>query len=122
MIKVKNIFDTVDTDDGLRIWVEPIGLTRDLQQWCDVDHVLPQLGPPLRNWKELQEHPECYEYFAAKYYAQLAQGPQRATLAQLAAYAAGRNVTLLHQDDDPYRNSAVVLFEFLLAQQERTGT
>ena len=120
MIKVKSIFDPVEADDGVRIWVEPIGLTRDLQQWCDVDYVLPQLGPPLRVWNELHEHPDRYDYFAAEYYAFLDQEPRRTTLAQLAALSASRQLTLLHEGDDPCRNSATVLFEFLCTWQERT--
>ena len=119
MIKVKHLFDPPDADDGLRIWVEPVGLTRDLQQWCDVDYVLPQLGPPLRAWDELREHPEGYDYFSAKYFAYLAQGSQRATLHQLAAYSATRALTLLHQGEDPHKNPAVVLLEFLESQPQQ---
>jgi uncharacterized protein YeaO (DUF488 family) len=119
MIKVKSVFDPVERDDGLRIWVEPIGLTRDLQQWCDVDYVLPQIGPPLRVWNELRQKPDSYDYFATKYHAFLNQEPRRATLAQLVALSASRDITLLHEGDDPHQNSAVVLFEFLSAWQER---
>ena len=121
MIKVKSIFDTVEQDDGVRIWVEPIGLTRDLQQWCDVDYVLPQVGPPLRAWNELRERPERYDYFAAKYHAFLVQDARRTLLAQLAALGASRGLTLLHQGDDPCQNSATVLFEHLAAWQEGGG-
>ena len=119
MIKVKSIFDTVEADDGVRIWVEPIGLTRDLQQWCDVDYVLPQLGPPLRVWNDLHAHPDHFGSFAAEYQAFLAQTQRRATLAQLAALSASRQITLLHEGVDSDQNSAMVLFEFLSAWQER---
>lgn len=33
------MLDRIEPDDGMRMWVEPIGLTKDLQQWCRVDHV-----------------------------------------------------------------------------------
>jgi uncharacterized protein YeaO (DUF488 family) len=121
MIKVKSIFDPVEPDDGVRIWVEPIGLTLDLVQWCDVDYVLPQLGPPLRVWDDLQGHPDHYDYFTAKYHAFLAQEPRRATLARLAALSVSRQVTLLHEGNDPDQNSAMALAGFLLAWQERAG-
>src|SRR5690349_10041821 len=121
MIKVKHLLDRIDHDDGVRLWVEPIGLTRDLRRWCEVDHVLPQLGPPLRAWEELQDHPERYERFAAEYRALLTNGPQGSAVAGLAAASAAHDLTLLHQGDDPYRNSAMVLFEFLISRQERAG-
>ena len=121
MIKVKSIFDPVEADDGVRVWVEPIGLTRDLQQWCEVDYVLPLLGPPPKVWNELLEHPDRVDYFAAEYYAFLDQKPRRAVLAQLAALSVSGQLTLLHEGDDPCRNSATVLCEFLSAWQEHGG-
>lgn len=121
MIKVKSIFDPVEADDGVRIWVEPIGLTRDLRQWCDVDYVLPQLGPPLRVWNDLREHPDHYGYFAAKYRAFLSQTACRATIAQLATLAGSRQVTLLHDGIESKHNSAAVLFDFISAWQQRAG-
>ena len=119
MIRVKSIFDTVEADDGVRIWVEPIGLTRDLQQWCEVDYMLPQLGPPLSIWNELHAHPDHFESFIAKYETFLVQEPRRAAFARLAMFSAARQVTLLHAGDDPHLNSAMALYEFLSAWQER---
>ena len=51
----------VEESDGQRLWVEPIGLTKDLREWCKVDHVLPHLGPPMNAWKVLEEHPDARE-------------------------------------------------------------
>ena len=65
MIKVKHFLDDVEPDDGQRIWVEPIALTRDLREWCKVSHVLPHLGPPRELSKWFDEHPDGYEYFRA---------------------------------------------------------
>ena len=63
MIKVKHICDAVEEDDGLRMWVEPIGLVKDLQQWCRINHVMPHLGPPKDAWDRLAENPDSYEEF-----------------------------------------------------------
>ena len=45
MIKIKHFMDAREEDDGERLWVEPTGLTKDLVEWCAVDHLLPHLGP-----------------------------------------------------------------------------
>ena len=71
MIKIKHLLDAVEPDDGQRISVEPFNLTRDLREWCKVDHVLSHLGPPMNAWKVLEEHPDAYEYFRAQYHEQL---------------------------------------------------
>src|SRR3954453_13070254 len=77
MIKVKHFLDPVEKDDGQRIWVEPCGLVKDLRTWCKVDHVLPHLGPPkaLADW--LEEHPDGYEYFRARYHECLERSPYK---------------------------------------------
>ena len=113
MIKVKNVFDAVENDDGQRLWVEPIGLCKDMREWCRVDHVLPHLGPPIRIWKMLEEHPDAYDYFRAQYHTQLRTSKYRAALLALAAASRRETFTLLHHSDDPEHNSAVALHEFL---------
>ena len=117
MIKIKHLMESVEQDDGERLWVEPIGLTTDLRQWCSVDHVLTHIGPPMRLWRWFGEHPEGYEYFRARYHEYLARGRRRQALMHLAAAAIQERFTLLHQGDDPYRNSAMALYEFLVELQ-----
>lgn len=117
MIKVKHLMEAVEPDDGLRLWVEPIGLTSDLRQWCSVDHVLTNIGPPIRLWRWFCKHPQGYEYFRAKYHEHLARGRRRKALMHLASAALRERLTLLHQGDDPYRNSAMALYEFLIELQ-----
>jgi uncharacterized protein YeaO (DUF488 family) len=113
MIMVKHVLDTVEPEDGERIWVEPIGLTRDLRKMCRVHHVLPHLGPPLDAWDLLQNHPSAYDYFRARYHEHLNDGPFRIALRELAAAGLAEDFTLIHQGDDPDRNSAVALREYL---------
>jgi uncharacterized protein YeaO (DUF488 family) len=113
MIKVKHLLEAVEATDGQRLWVEPIGLTKDLKEWCQVDHILPHLGPPINAWKVLEEHPDAYDFFRAKYHEQLKKSPYRAALKGLAAASRNETFTLLHQSDDAEHNSAVALHEFL---------
>ena len=51
MIKLKHFMEPVEEDDGKRLWIEPINLTKDLVEWCRIDHVLPHLGPPVKLWE-----------------------------------------------------------------------
>jgi uncharacterized protein YeaO (DUF488 family) len=113
MIKIKHFMDGREEDDGERLWVEPTGLTKDLIEWCAVDHLLPHLGPPgeLANWFE--EHPDGYEFFRGKYHEHLNQGPYRKALWQLAKAGLNENFTLLHQGDSPEENTATALYEYL---------
>ena len=113
MIKVKHMFDAVEESDGLRLWVEPIGLCKDLREWCKVDHVLPHLGPPMNVWKMLEEHPDAYDYFRATYHEQLKKSKHLAALKAMASASKRETFTLLHQSDDPDHNSASALHEFL---------
>jgi uncharacterized protein YeaO (DUF488 family) len=114
MIKVKHFLEAVEPDDGQRIWVEPVGLTRDLREWCKVTHILPHLGPPreLANWFEA--HPDGYEFFRGRYHECLRHGPYRAVLQQIAVASRRDSITLLHQGDHPEHNAAAALYEFIV--------
>ncbi|MDP9172331.1 MAG: DUF488 family protein [Planctomycetota bacterium] len=113
MIKIKHFLENTESDDGQRIWVEPLGLTTDLRQWCKVDNVLSHVAPPagLREW--FDAHPQAYELFRARYHQWLDQTPYKPALQQLACAAVRENITLLHEGDDPAHNSATALYEFL---------
>jgi len=113
MIKIKHFLETVESDDGKRLWIEPIGLTRDLIEWCKIDHVLPHLGPPIKLWEWFEEHPDAYDFFRAQYHQFLSTGPYRPALQHLAQASAKDNFTLTHQGDDPQHNTATALYEFL---------
>jgi uncharacterized protein YeaO (DUF488 family) len=113
MIKIKHLLEPIADDDGQRLWVEPIGLTRDLAEWCRVDHVLPHLGPPKELWEWFQDHPDGYEYFRGKYHEYLQNSKYRPALQHMAAAMLKEDFTLIHQGDNPGENSAVALYEFL---------
>jgi uncharacterized protein YeaO (DUF488 family) len=117
MLKVKSLFDPVEHDDGARLWVESIGLTKDLIQWCNVDHLLCNAAPPrkLATWYE--RHPTAYDSFRGRYHQALLRSPYLSALEELAASATNENFTLLHSGDDPEFNTAAALAEFLLERQ-----
>jgi uncharacterized protein YeaO (DUF488 family) len=117
MIRIKHFMDPLERDEGQRIWVEPIGLTKDLVQLCEVHHVLTHLGPPVELWNWFAAHPDGYEYFRGRYHEHLARGPYRAALAALARAALSEDFTLVHQSDDAEHNSATALYEFLIELQ-----
>lgn len=112
MIKVKHVLDRIEPDDGLRMWVEPIGLTKDLQQWCRVDHVLPQLGPP-KNVSEQFERCHSYALFREGYHAFLCKSGYVPALERLAREGKRHNFTLLHASDDGEHNCATALRDFI---------
>jgi uncharacterized protein YeaO (DUF488 family) len=113
MIKIKHFLDKPESDDGRRIWVEPMGLTADLREWCSVDHMLSHVGPPRGLWEWFEEHPDGYGYFRGKYHEWLSRSPYRPALQELARAAMRENITLLHQESDGKHNSATALHEFL---------
>ena len=113
MFKIKHFLDASEPDDGERIWIEPIGITRDLRQMCNVTNVLSHYGPPVSLWEWFEKHPDGYEYFRAQYHEHLAKGPHAEGLKELVFTALRSNITLLHQGDDPARNTATALYEFL---------
>ena len=83
MIYVKHLLDAVESSDGQRMWVEPIGLTRDLREWCRVDHVLCHLGPPKAVWQVLESHPDAYDFFRARYHEFLAKSQYKPALQKI---------------------------------------
>jgi uncharacterized protein YeaO (DUF488 family) len=117
MITIKHFLDTPQKQDAERIWVEPIGCTKDLREWCRIDHVLTHLGPPVELWKWYEEHPDGYEFFRSKYHEHLSRSPYRAALQALAGAAMKEDFTLLHQSDDSEHNTATALYDFLIELQ-----
>jgi uncharacterized protein YeaO (DUF488 family) len=113
MIKVKHFMDPIESTDGSRIWVEPIGVTRDLAHWCQITYILCHLAPPQHLCDWLEEHPDGYDFFQAQYHEWLNQSQFKPALQQFACKARHEQITLLHQSSDPQQNSATALAEFL---------
>lgn len=121
MIKVKHFLDTVEEDDGERFWVEPINVTLDLREMCQIDHVLMHLGPPMQLWDWYEEHLDGYDCFRADYHEHLTNSPHAEALFELARISRRGTITLLHQCDDAIHNSAMALYEYLSELQAYCG-
>ena len=113
MMKIKHLMDPTESDDGLRLFVEPYGLTLDLREWCDVTEVWSHLGPPRKLHEWFEEHPDGYDYFRAQYHEAILAAGQRSELLEIARHAGRQNITLLHMGDDPAHNTATALYEFI---------
>lgn len=113
MFKIKHFLDSVEADDGQRIWIEPIGLTLDLKEMCQIPQTLPHVAPPLSLWQWFDQHPDGYDYFRGQYHDVLNRSNHRGALQELIYLSRKENITLLHQGDDPAHNSATALYEFL---------
>ena len=116
MIKVKHFMAPAEPEDGPRIWVETIGLTRDLRACCDVDLLLTQLGPRPNLWEWYLEHPGPYRYrwFKDAYHKHLLRGEHQEPLRELAAAGARQDLTLLHQCECADLNTATALRDLLM--------
>jgi uncharacterized protein YeaO (DUF488 family) len=113
MIKIKHFMEAKEADDGERLWVESVNLTKDLIEWCSVDHVLVHLGPPAELVEWFEEHPDGYDYFRGNYHEYLTKNGLRKPLWQLARAGLNENFTLLHQGSDAEHNTATALYEYL---------
>lgn len=113
MIRVKHFLDEVAVDDGLRLWVEPIGLTEDFRKWCAVNYVMPQLGAPDGLCRWFEAHPDGYVFFRCRYHEWLSRSSHLSALKELACESRRVTFTLLHAGDDAYHNCATALREFL---------
>jgi uncharacterized protein YeaO (DUF488 family) len=117
MIRVKSLFDAIEEDDGVRLFVEPTGLTKDLIEWCSVHHVLNNIAPPKRLAQTLSRGPERYADFRGQYHEWLGASKFVPALDELARASRSENYTLLHTGDDAERNVATALAEFLTERQ-----
>ena len=114
MIFVKHLFDVPQAQDGERIWIDSIGLTRDLIEWCQIAHVMTNLGPSKETAAWFEEHPAGFDFFEAEYLEELRSSPSIISMRGLAAASTNKSFTLVHHGHHPVENSATVLGTFLL--------
>jgi uncharacterized protein YeaO (DUF488 family) len=122
MIRVKSLFDPVDSTDGIRLYVEPGGLTRDLVDWCKVDHLLFNAAPPRKLVDWFEKHPRQYDVFRGQYHQWLNKSKFLNAIDELAAAAKEETYTLLHTGDDAGQNTATALADFLSDRQGWTSS
>ncbi len=117
MLKCKHLMDSVENDDGLRLWIEPVGLTKDLREWCGVNRLLPELAPPVELAAWFDRHPDGYDCFRRQYRGWLRQPKHQMLLDALARAMPHQNITLLHQGSHPSQNAAMTLMEIVTEQR-----
>jgi uncharacterized protein YeaO (DUF488 family) len=113
MIRIKHLFDPVDKGDGERIWIEPVGLTRDFVEWFNIAHVMSNLGPSKEIAEWFEQHPACFDFFEDQYLTELQSSQYITSLRGLAVASLSQTFTLIYQGDKPNENSAIVLSNFL---------
>ncbi len=118
-IRIKRIYDPVDSDDGARVLVDrvwPRGMTKEaaaLTLW------LKEIAPTTRLRKWFGHEPARWEEFCRRYHAELdANGGAIERLDEAAAH--GR-LTLLFAARDRERNNAVPLADYLRAHAGKNG-
>ncbi|AHC52194.1 uroporphyrin-III C-methyltransferase [Sulfolobus acidocaldarius SUSAZ] len=107
-MKVKRVYETPETDDGVRILIDrlwPRGVKKDI-----VDIWMKDIAPSdeLRKW--FNHEPEKWEEFKHKYMVELKSNPKVKVLVEVIRRS--ENVTFLYATKSPY-NSAVVLKEYI---------
>jgi uncharacterized protein YeaO (DUF488 family) len=117
MIKLKRAYDSVSSDDGMRVLVErlwPRGLSKAKLQ---LDAWLKDVGPTteLRRW--FGHDPEKWSQFRARYFRELDSRPE--SWRPLLSAARRRTVTLVYSSHDEEHNNAVALEEYLQTQERR---
>lgn len=117
MLQIKSLFDKPEPQDGLRLWVGPIGLTKDLAQWCNVDRWLKEGSPTAVLGQWFEEHPQGWDYFRGMHHEELNRNGYVRELRSLSLRSSKENVTLLYGETNPEQNSAVSLYEYLVELQ-----
>jgi uncharacterized protein YeaO (DUF488 family) len=111
MIKLKRAYETISSEDGLRILVErlwPRGVSKEkakIRLW------LKDLAPSTELRKWYGHDPNRWPQFRKKYWAELKD--KRDMLALLKYVAEGKTVTFVYAASDKERNSALALKDFL---------
>lgn len=119
-IRLKRAYAPVDAGDGIRILVDrlwPRGIRKDR---AAIDHWMKDIAPStaLRQW--FGHDPAKWAEFRRRYAAELSGKPE--LLAELRALIAAGPVTLVYAAHDEVHNDAVMLREYLLANNPGSQT
>ncbi|GAA0999975.1 DUF488 domain-containing protein [Acrocarpospora macrocephala] len=115
---IKRIYDEVDPRDGFRVLVDRLWPRGVSKEEAHIDLWLKEVAPSteLRTW--FDHRADRFTEFSDRYAAELDSNPAVATLRQLGQ--AHPTVTLLYSAKNPQINQAVVLAEYLAADDHET--
>lgn len=112
MLKCKSIYDKPFPEDGARVYVDrlwPEGLST---RHAAVAWWAQEIAPSYELWRHgyvLDRWPEYRE----RYLQELAARDKQAAIEKLRQSAASGDLTLLYGTDDPARNNAMIVREYL---------
>ena len=116
-IRLKRVYEPASADDGVRILVErlwPRGLTK---IYAAIDHWVKDVAPTseLRTW--FGHRPARWKEFRKRYRLELNEN--RSAMSSLRELCLGQRVTFIFAAKDVLQNGAVVLKEYLDAENVR---
>jgi len=112
MLKCKSIYAKPASDDGARVYVDRLWPEGISTRHAAVEWWAQELAPSYELWRHGYALEQWLQY-RESYWAELGKRDQQPALDKLRQRAANGNVTLLYGTDDPSRNNAVVVREYL---------
>lgn len=116
-ILLKRIYEPLDAEDGLRVFVDRLWARGMSKADACLDAWMKELGPSdeLRGW--FGHRAERWNDFQERYLRELSEPVRQLFLGPLQSAARTSTVTLLYGARDTNQNEAVVLREYLLGHQ-----
>lgn len=113
MVRVKRVSDEPEPADGRRVLVDRVWPRGARKERVAYDEWLREVAPSpdLRRW--FGHDPARFDEFAARYRAELADGPPAEALARLREWTRAGPVTLLTSTRDPAVAHTAVLVDLL---------
>jgi len=119
-IRVKSVYSGRGVDDGYRVLVDDY-LPDSMDEYkAGVDLWLKNVMPSNGLIGLLENNPELWDEFEAKYFKEL-EGGKHYWVEMIARSASDGEVTLCYSSPDPERNVAVALMDYINANQETLG-
>lgn len=112
MLKCKSIYDKPAPNDGARVFVDRLWPEGISTRHAAVSWWARELAPSYELWRHGEVLAQWPQY-QANYWEELRSRDRQPALEKLRQSAAQGNVTLLYGTDDPGRNNAVAVREFL---------
>jgi len=112
MLKCKSIYAKPTPDDGARVYVDRLWPEGISTRHAAVEWWAQELAPSYELWRHgyaLDRWPQYHQ----SYLAELGTRDRQSAFDKLRQSAANGNVTLLYGTDDPARNNAVIVREYL---------
>ena len=112
MIKCKSIYAKPGPDDGFRVFVDRLWPEGISTRAAAVDWWLQELAPSYDLWRYVYD-PDKWERYREGYRRELSLKDKQVFVDQLRQRAGHQMMTLLYGTDDPMRNNATILREYL---------